>query len=182
MIPVPAVIGESGESHGTLGHFNFTIQVQLRGFKLSALAPLGESQGLAARIAAAAFSPRPLGGEGGPQPASSSAGAGRVRGSKPNSFPISNRVAHSFGFAPTQHKMWGLKVDSGPCGNRGERRNRMELWVTSISRSKTPSPDSPRLMKAPDASHPLPQGGEGADSNITGGYRRNPARWSASFP
>ena len=45
------------------------------------------------------FCPRPLGGEGGPQPALSPAGAGRVRGSQHRPLPRSSAVARVAGEA-----------------------------------------------------------------------------------
>ena len=56
-------------------------------------------------------------------------------------------------------------LDKGlAAGNRSTlttRRRRLCHNVLPDARGLTPSPVSPRLMKAPVASHPLPQGGEG---------------------
>ena len=60
-------------------------------------------------------------------------------------------------------------VSPRPFGGEGGRRRRSGEGVfdatrprpARVERELTPSPVSPRLVKAPDAIHPLPQGGEG---------------------
>jgi hypothetical protein len=58
--------------------------------------------------------------------------------------------------------LWGR----GGTAGRGVRgfapKGLPKIKLTSGPTVLTPSPDSPRLMKAPVASHPLPQGGEGS--------------------
>ena len=142
------------------------------------------------------FRPRPLGGEGGPQPALSPAGAGRVRGSKPNALNPTPPVATTQSSAPfaritpgpQELYRWGTAAQCIP-GSQGARpvphrsspgsaahahpRRARQSGVAPHSRSRhgvftnlTPSPVRPRLMKTPVAGHPLPQRGEGGDSRI----------------
>ncbi len=68
--------------------------------------------------------PRPLGGEGGPPPAFSSAGAGRVRGSKPNDLNPTPPVATTQSLAPF------ARITPGP-----EEPNRGGLAARCIPRS-----------------------------------------------
>jgi len=109
------------------------------------------------------LSRRPLGGEGGPQPAFSSAGAGRVRGSKRRN--LQNPIA--------RHAPWHARRDRltkrASFARRRPRRNAPqggERCVANEGGGMSTSGLDPltRLASADEnasSSHPLPQGGEG---------------------
>ena len=107
--------------------------------------------------------PRPLRGEGGPQPAFSSAGAGRVRGSKtlgPTEMPSTLRAFHfclAFSALPNEFHFGKDPLTPAPLPQGGEGRGNLHLY--------------PLLPREDDGRgnlnlHPTPCNGEDGRGNL----------------
>jgi len=119
--------------------------------------------------------PRPLGGEGGPQPALSPAGAGRVRGSKPNDLnpmPPVATILSSARYARTTPGPADLYHWGSATRYRFAHRFLRACQGVRLARGMAnPHGVDPLTRPAPaeenaGAGHPLPQGGEGRDSRL----------------